>query len=403
MTSRSRGRSPARTLFGWVTAALVAVTCFLAVFTVVVPFLLGAQPYTVLTGSMRPGLEPGHLVGVRPIDIDDVEAGNIVTFQLRSGQPEVATHRVVGVTEDGHGERLLITRGDANNVADAEPVQAAQLRGVVVYAVPWLGRINVWATPAVKSVVVTTIGALAVGYGALVLIRDGVRRRSAPRAAAACVIAALAWSVVGAPIPARAATEPPPSEELELSGDGRTWTSGESLVLFADDTFVPGDTASRTLWIRNASADPAVTSVRATWTPVDPAVPADAALADALVATADGVSLGDDEPWAGPTLQPGAIAQIPLTAALPWEAGMATRNGAASLTVQVTLTQMTPTPSDTPSATAAPLPPAQQPGASPAFADLATTGGTAAVWVVALGAIALVSGIGGRMLATRRR
>lgn len=158
-------------------AVLLFTVCAVALFTIVIPFALGAQSYTVLTGSMRPVLDPGHLIAVRPTPIDEITVGDIVTYQLRSGEPEVVTHRVVGVGTDGAGERVLLTQGDANNVADELPVRAVQVRGVLVYAMPWLGYVNVWATPTVKSVIATALGAAAIGWGLLSLWRDGVRRR----------------------------------------------------------------------------------------------------------------------------------------------------------------------------------------------------------------------------------
>jgi signal peptidase len=381
----------------WITATLVAVICLLALFTVAIPFALGAQPYTVLTGSMRPALEPGHLIGVRPIDIRDVAPGDIVTFQIRSGQPEVATHRVVGVTRNGHGDQLLITQGDANNAPDAEPVQAVQLRGVVVYAVPWLGRLNMWATPTVKSIVVTAVGIAAIGYGVLVLTRGGTRRRKAAHAAAVCVVAAVAWSSAGAALPARAATDVPPPDALQLSSDGATWTSGGSVILFDGHVFAPGDAANHALWIRNASPDPAQASLRAEWTPTDASDPADTALAAALRATVAGTDLSGATSVGGPALAPGEAARVDLTAALPWETGMDARNGSAALSVTVTLTQSTRSPSPT----ATPAAAADPPG-TPA-SDLAITGGAVALSGIVVGILAIGIGVAARLLAARNR
>lgn len=195
---------------------LLVVVCVLAFLSVIVPFVLGAQSYTVLTGSMRPALEPGHLVGARATPIEAIAPGDIVTFQIESGRPEVATHRVVGIRYDRHGERLLLTQGDANNAQDEAPVQEAQLRGVVVYAVPLLGYVNIWATPGVKSIVVSVLGILAIGWGLFVLLKDQRRRR---RARTGVSVAAVAVLLVLAPstTPSASAEE---SDPLQLSSDG---------------------------------------------------------------------------------------------------------------------------------------------------------------------------------------
>lgn len=148
---------------------------------VLVPRLGGATPYTVLTGSMAPALPPGALVVVRPVDIDDVRVGDVVTFQLRSGDPAVATHRVVGVGWSG-GERVLTTRGDANGATDLSPVREVQLKGSVWYSLPWVGHLNVLMTPAQRELLVRIAAGLLFLYAAAVLVR-GWRARSGPPAA----------------------------------------------------------------------------------------------------------------------------------------------------------------------------------------------------------------------------
>jgi signal peptidase len=96
---------------------------------VVVPRLGGATPYTVLTGSMEPRFPPGTLVVVRPVPIEEVGIGDVITYQLHSGDPTVVTHRVVGVSTTLGGEQSLITQGDANDIPDAAPVQCRSRGG----------------------------------------------------------------------------------------------------------------------------------------------------------------------------------------------------------------------------------------------------------------------------------
>ena len=324
---RSRHRRVSTILLG----VLLAIVCALALFTVVLPFVLGGRSYTVLTGSMRPALEQGHLIAVRPTPIGDISVGDVVTYQLHSGEPEVVTHRVVAVGVDGTGERILTTQGDANNVADAEPVRAVQVRGVLVYAVPWLGWINIWATPSVKSVIVAVVGIGAIAWGVAALVSDAVRRRRvrAPVAAAVAVIAALAGGLVAPPTAQAAAT---PASALLLSDDGITWTDAGTLRLL-DPTrpIVPGDTIEIPLWVRNASADLAGARIELAWLPADATSAADVALAETLTGAAPLRTYRE--------LHAGASAHVPLTIAFPAETGNAARDASVALQVTVTLTQ----------------------------------------------------------------
>lgn len=109
---------------------------------VVVPRLFGATPYAVLTSSMTPSLAEGTLVVVRPQPPTSIGVGSAITYQLRSGEPEVVTHRVVAVGVDGAGARTFRTRGDANDLADPGWVRPVQVKGEVWYAVPHLGRLH---------------------------------------------------------------------------------------------------------------------------------------------------------------------------------------------------------------------------------------------------------------------
>lgn len=129
--------------FGQVAAwvVILAVSAVLVV-AVLVPRLAGAMPYTVLTGSMQPQYPPGTLVVVKPVPTGDIRVGDVVTYQLVSGQPAVVTHRVVAMRTSIDGARTFTMQGDANDVPDEKAVRAVQVRGRLWYAVPYLGYVN---------------------------------------------------------------------------------------------------------------------------------------------------------------------------------------------------------------------------------------------------------------------
>lgn len=146
---RATGRTRSRVLAGvrWggrVLAWQVLLTCLAALaVAVLVPRLGGARPYEILTGSMRPAMPPGTLVVTKPVsDPGEIGVGTVVTYQLRSGDPTVVTHRIVEMRSTLTGQVEYRTQGDANSVADAAWVRPEQLRGRLWYAVPHLGRAN---------------------------------------------------------------------------------------------------------------------------------------------------------------------------------------------------------------------------------------------------------------------
>jgi signal peptidase I len=175
-----------------VTSTALGILVLLVIFTLGVPLVLGAQPYSVLTGSMRPGIPPGSLIAVRPVPFESIQVGDIITYQLESGKPAVVTHRVVGDTEASDGERMLTTRGDANNLADAAPVREVQVRGTLVYAVPFLGYPGSIMNGPIRSGVVIAAGVILIVYGVLVLARTLRHRRGRDRSGTSAVVAGLA-------------------------------------------------------------------------------------------------------------------------------------------------------------------------------------------------------------------
>jgi signal peptidase len=124
------------------TAGALSLVVLVAALAVVVPRITGAQTFTVLTRSMEPTYPPGTLVVVRHVEPQDVRVGDVITFQVRSGNATVVTHRVTGATLSSDGEYSFITTGDNNATADEDAVQAEQIRGTVWYAIPWLGHLT---------------------------------------------------------------------------------------------------------------------------------------------------------------------------------------------------------------------------------------------------------------------
>lgn len=180
-TPRSGWRAVVHAVVLGLSTGLLLLVAALAVVLIVVPKATGSMPLTVLTQSMEPTLPPGTLLVVRPTPIDDIRVGDVVTYQIVSGQPAVVSHRVVSVSSSSNGERTFVLKGDNNAEADPAPVTAVQIRGVVWYSVPEIGIVNQvvngsrsWLIPAVAGVLLT--------YGAVMMTAGFVsaaRRRRA--------------------------------------------------------------------------------------------------------------------------------------------------------------------------------------------------------------------------------
>lgn len=147
---------------------------------VIVPRLAGATTLAVLTGSMEPAYPPGTLVVVRPTPPEEIRVGDVITFQLESGKPAVATHRVVEKGFRADGEHQFVTQGDANPVPDAKPVREVQVRGRLWYAIPHLGRVSVLLDGNQRALLTTAVAGGLLAYGGWQLVA-GLRDRSSRR------------------------------------------------------------------------------------------------------------------------------------------------------------------------------------------------------------------------------
>lgn len=151
----------------------------IAAVMIVIPRIGGATAYTVLTGSMAPGMPPGSLAVVRPMDPATLRTGDVITYQIKSGEPAVVTHRLVGVGSTLEGELRFTARRDANGANDP-PIRSEQIRGSLWYQLPWLGHINSALSGPQRQWLITVAIVGLLGYSvymATSALRDRLKRK----------------------------------------------------------------------------------------------------------------------------------------------------------------------------------------------------------------------------------
>ncbi len=150
-----------------------------AVVLIVIPKVTGSIPLTVLTSSMEPGFPPGTLIIVRPVEVDALVLGDVITYQMETGKRGVITHRIIAINTSAGG-RTFVTKGDNNGAADADAVLEAQVQGRLWYSVPLIGYVNsavngsnrAWLIPVAASLLFAYAG-----YMILVGVVASVRKR----------------------------------------------------------------------------------------------------------------------------------------------------------------------------------------------------------------------------------
>lgn len=106
------------------------------------PAVFGVTPMVVLSGSMsgtaEDHIEAGDLIFVGKVDPVELAVGDIIAFMERNSV-SVTTHRIIEITEDESGERVYVTKGDANNMEDQVPVTDDRIVGIYKARIPKVG------------------------------------------------------------------------------------------------------------------------------------------------------------------------------------------------------------------------------------------------------------------------
>jgi signal peptidase len=140
----------------------------LLVGTAVLVYVYHPRFDTVLTGSMRPEIQPGDVVMVRAVPTDELKAGDVIAY-LPPAHTTPVLHRIVSIDSSG-----LVTKGDANNVADpwgkVGTDSATTLR--LVWVIPKVGLIA-----HNRSTVFIGAGALLIAATALTVLTHKRREK----------------------------------------------------------------------------------------------------------------------------------------------------------------------------------------------------------------------------------
>lgn len=165
------GKSVLKVISNLITTVLFIVlllTLFLVVSTKASggePNFFGYQLKTVLSGSMEPDIQTGSVISIKEVDDPTgFQSGDVITF--RTEEDILVTHRIVEVNEAGNE---YITKGDANNAADVEPVDATNILGSYTgLTIPFIGYIMNFANSSEGAALLLVIpGIFLIIYSAV--------------------------------------------------------------------------------------------------------------------------------------------------------------------------------------------------------------------------------------------
>jgi signal peptidase I len=125
----------------------------------------------VLSGSMRPAMQPGDVVVTQRVLISDLRIRDVIVFHPPNDGERQTVHRIVKLTVKG-GTTSITTWGDANLIAD--PV-VSSLSGTTAYrvsrVVPLVGYPAVWLQSGGRGVLAIALGVVLLIAAVVTLLR----------------------------------------------------------------------------------------------------------------------------------------------------------------------------------------------------------------------------------------
>ena len=119
---------------------------------------------------MEPEIPVGSLVFIRNMKPEDVKSGDVIAFYGSRDSAAIITHRVV---ENRVVMGEIITKGDANQMNDMNPVDYDSFIGIIALNVPKIGAVAQMLTSFKGKAASAGVIGLAICLHAIAVIIDG--------------------------------------------------------------------------------------------------------------------------------------------------------------------------------------------------------------------------------------
>ena len=155
---------------------IVGIVSYLLIIAVLLLIFVGGfKPFVIASGSMEPNINIGDIVLVQSVNIDEVEVGDIIAYQISN---RIVVHRVIEVLNNT-GKIYLKTKGDANSDADPGLVAERVVLGKITFTIPRIGLIALGFQYIMVNypflIPVLIIGSLLL-YAILALVGKNIRK-----------------------------------------------------------------------------------------------------------------------------------------------------------------------------------------------------------------------------------
>jgi signal peptidase len=165
-------------IIGKIVNVLVSVVLVLAVFLLVFTAFSPIKSFQILrvmSGSMEPKIKVGGVVIVNKVPTESLKVGDVITFTSSDDPTMTVTHRLMEIKEKD-GKTVFSTRGDANQSNDIGEVSPDQVKGKVLFSIPFLGYISVWMKQPLGFVLLVILPAIAIIVNEIINIKKSIEK-----------------------------------------------------------------------------------------------------------------------------------------------------------------------------------------------------------------------------------
>ena len=127
----------------------------------------------VKSGSMEPAIKTGGLVFIR--EASSYKMGDVITFGQDTKTQIPTTHRII--EESGEGaSKTFTTMGDANDAPDPKEVGVGEIRGKVIFSLPYAGFVLDFAKRPMGFLLLVGVPALIIIFEELIKIWKEIKK-----------------------------------------------------------------------------------------------------------------------------------------------------------------------------------------------------------------------------------
>ena len=135
MSRKRHKKSPVAVICSALGTAMLIILVIICI-PLTVPRMMGYEIYSVISGSMEPAIPVDSMVYIKTEAPEDMKKDDVIAFYGARDSNAIITHRVV---ENRIVMGEFITKGDANQTEDMNPVPYDNFIGKVTLSIPKVG------------------------------------------------------------------------------------------------------------------------------------------------------------------------------------------------------------------------------------------------------------------------